>query len=82
MERAREIWEELGLPHLEPQMPWYGYSLGLWSDEWEDEANLAVESRFEETAEKMGSARTSLDMDTTLKDARRKWAETKQGRSE
>ena len=82
MERARELWEELGLPPLEPQMPWYGYSLGLWSDEWEKEADLAAGSRYEETAEKLGSARTILDKDTTLKDARQKWARTKQGRSE
>ena len=24
LERAREIWEELGLPRLTPIMPWYG----------------------------------------------------------
>jgi 4-hydroxy-3-polyprenylbenzoate decarboxylase len=26
MERAKEIWEELGLPEVKPRMPWYGYS--------------------------------------------------------
>src|SRR2546422_11629036 len=26
MERAKEIWEELGLPKLKPESPWYGYS--------------------------------------------------------
>jgi hypothetical protein len=63
-------------------MPWYGYSLGLWSDEWEKEADLAAGSRYEETAEKLGSSRTTLDKDTTLKDARLKWAQTRQGRPE
>ena len=31
MERAKAIWEELGLPALRPQAPWFGYSLGEWS---------------------------------------------------
>ena len=30
MERARKIWDELGLPALKPQPPWHGYSLGDW----------------------------------------------------
>ena len=31
MENARKIWEELGLPKLKPEAPWFGYSLGEWS---------------------------------------------------
>ena len=31
MERAKVIWEELGLPKLKPESPWFGYSLGEWS---------------------------------------------------
>ena len=30
MERAKKIWEELGLPKLKPEAPWFGYSLGEW----------------------------------------------------
>ena len=33
MERAKAIWEELGLPELKPEAPWHGYSLGEWSDD-------------------------------------------------
>ena len=33
MENARKIWEELGLPKLKPEAPWFGYSLGEWSDD-------------------------------------------------
>jgi len=33
MERAKKIWEELGLPKLKPESPWFGYSLGEWPDE-------------------------------------------------
>ena len=35
MERARTLWEDLGLPALRPQSPWSGYSLGDWSEEWD-----------------------------------------------
>ncbi|MEX0805012.1 MAG: UbiD family decarboxylase [Candidatus Binatia bacterium] len=42
MERARKIWEELGLPKLDPRSPWHGYSLGLWSDELVTQADNAV----------------------------------------
>jgi 4-hydroxy-3-polyprenylbenzoate decarboxylase len=49
MERAKGIWEELGLPQLNPQPPWYGYSLGDWSELWDKWAKAAVEGRWEET---------------------------------
>src|SRR5258705_7044442 len=42
MERAKEIWEELGLSKLKPESPWFGYSLGEWPDELERSAELAV----------------------------------------
>lgn len=48
MERARGIWDELGLPRLEPEPPWYGYSLGDWPEELEEEALLAVSGRYDE----------------------------------
>ncbi|WP_026605919.1 UbiD family decarboxylase [Methylocapsa acidiphila] len=43
MERAKAIWEELGLPKLKPESPWFGYSLGDWNDEWDQCAERAVE---------------------------------------
>jgi 4-hydroxy-3-polyprenylbenzoate decarboxylase len=49
MERAKTIWEELGLPPLNPQPPWYGYSLGDWSENWELWAKRAVEGKWEDT---------------------------------
>ena len=42
MERAKVIWEELGLPKLKPESPWFGYSLGDWNDEWDQCAERAV----------------------------------------
>jgi UbiD family decarboxylase len=47
MERARGIWDELGLPALTPQPPWHGYTLGDWADDWETFARRAVKGEWE-----------------------------------
>jgi UbiD family decarboxylase len=47
MERAHEIWDELGLPALSPQPPWYGYQLGDWSKVWDVYAQRAVRGEWE-----------------------------------
>jgi 4-hydroxy-3-polyprenylbenzoate decarboxylase len=46
MERAKKLWEELGLPKLRPQSPWFGYSLGDWLPQWDEAAKRAVEGRY------------------------------------
>jgi len=46
MERAKAIWEELGLPRLRPQPPWFGYSLGDWLPQWDEAAKRAVDGRY------------------------------------
>ena len=53
MENAKRIWEELELPPLSPKRPWYGYSLGQWDEELEEEARLAVEGDHYVTGEKL-----------------------------
>jgi len=53
MERARTIWEELGLPPLRPRAPWYGYNLGVWPAEFEELAALGAQGRFEEVAQRL-----------------------------
>jgi 4-hydroxy-3-polyprenylbenzoate decarboxylase len=52
MERSKQIWEELELPPLKPRMPWYGYSLGAWTQQDENEADLAVKGEYFVTGEK------------------------------
>jgi UbiD family decarboxylase len=52
MERSKEIWEELGLPKLKPRMPWYGYSLGDWTQQDIEEAELAIKGDYWLTGEK------------------------------
>ena len=46
MVKARKIWESMGLPHLRPQPPWFGYSLGDWSTVWDIAAKRAVDSDY------------------------------------
>jgi UbiD family decarboxylase len=46
MERAKAIWEELGLPALRPQAPWHGYSLGDWLSQWDEAAQRAVQGGY------------------------------------
>jgi 4-hydroxy-3-polyprenylbenzoate decarboxylase len=47
MERAKKIWEELGLPKLRPQSPWFGSILGGdWLPQWDEAAQRAVEGRY------------------------------------
>jgi UbiD family decarboxylase len=57
MENAKLIWEELGLPPLRPEMPWYGYSLGQWPEEFQAEAERATRSEYWSTGEVMKQRR-------------------------
>ena len=49
MERARTIWEELGLPPLSVAAPWHGYTLGDWTDAWETYARRAAAGNWEKS---------------------------------
>jgi 4-hydroxy-3-polyprenylbenzoate decarboxylase len=82
MERARKIWEELGLPKLEPQEPWHGYLLGLWPEALDEEARLAAASESDKVGEKLRATRVPVGEGETLKSMRAKWGKTHSGRSE
>jgi 4-hydroxy-3-polyprenylbenzoate decarboxylase len=81
MEHARQLWEELGLPPVSPEPPWYGYSLGLWPDELDAEAEHAASGEHELVGLELRETRVRLGPDQTLADARREWARTHQGRA-
>ena len=57
MEGARALWERLGLPDLEPEAPWHGYSLGDWTDEWDAAALRAVEGDYLENGRRSAQMR-------------------------
>ncbi len=69
MERAKAIWEELGLPKLKPESPWFGYSLGQWGEELERQAELAVKGDYFETGKKIAKLRRKdVRMNTEVRD--------------
>lgn len=57
MENAKKIWEELGLPALNPKVPWFGYELGQWTEENRQEADLALKGDHYQTGEKLEKER-------------------------
>jgi UbiD family decarboxylase len=71
MERARAIWQELGLPPITPRQPWHGYSLGDWDAVWDTYAERAVAGRWEETGKETFTRRRSgLTPETPVKGAK------------
>ncbi len=59
MERAREIWESLGLPPLKPESPWHGYNLGIWPEQLESQAEKATRSEYFDTSDDLIAGRRS-----------------------
>ena len=53
MERALAIWQEEELPPPKLRVPWYGYSLGLWSPENEKMAELVAQGEHLKVGEEM-----------------------------
>ena len=68
MENAKAIWEELGLPKLKPEAPWFGYSLGDWSERNEQMAQRAVKGDYFVTGEEIAKMRRKdVAMNTEIK---------------
>ena len=73
MENAKKIWEELGLPPLKPQSPWFGTSLGEWSEEFDIMAQRAVESDYWTTGDIIAQQRRKdLPMNTEIRTLKKK----------
>jgi 4-hydroxy-3-polyprenylbenzoate decarboxylase len=69
MERARTIWEELGLPALTAQSPWHGYTLGDWTDTWETFARRAATGDWEASGrETLARQRTGVMPETPTRE--------------
>ncbi|MGH6769914.1 MAG: UbiD family decarboxylase [Xanthobacteraceae bacterium] len=57
MERAKAIWDELGLPKLKPEAPWFGYSLGEWGPDLDEAALRATRGDYLETGKELEKRR-------------------------
>jgi len=51
MEKARSLWQELGLPPLQLKSPWFGYNLGSWSEQDAEDAARALRGEHYRTGE-------------------------------
>jgi 4-hydroxy-3-polyprenylbenzoate decarboxylase len=68
MEHARKLWEELGLPPLNVQAPWHGYTLDDWTDAWEEFARRTVRGDWEQTGrETLARQRKGLMPETPVR---------------
>lgn len=68
MENAKKIWEELGLPALKPQSPWFGTSLGEWDESFDVMAERAVQSDYWITGDIIAQhRRNDVQMNTELR---------------
>jgi len=59
MEGARRIWEEIGLPKLRPQAPWFGSPVGDWLPEWDEGGRRAATGAYLENGRISEKARRS-----------------------
>ena len=72
MEDAKVLWEKLGLPLLKPESPWHGYSLGDWTDEWEEMAQRAAAGDYLENGRRSAQLRRNDVMpNTSIRDVPR-----------
>jgi 4-hydroxy-3-polyprenylbenzoate decarboxylase len=51
MEEALRIWQDEKLPPLKLKEPWWGYNLGAWEPEEEEQAARAIRGRYFENGE-------------------------------
>ena len=72
MDRAKVLWESLDLPPLKPESPWHGYSLGDWTDEWDDMARRAAEGNYLENGRRSAQLRRNdVAPNTSIRDVPR-----------
>ncbi len=82
MERAKAIWEELGLPKLKPEPPWFGYSLGEWSAELDQAAERATQGDYLETGKQLETRRRKdVRMNTEVRSVKEASPKRKQSKA-
>ncbi|MFC1964541.1 UbiD family decarboxylase [Chloroflexota bacterium] len=61
MERALQIWREEKLPPLKLKEPWWGYNLGAWSPEEDEQAMMSVRGEYERVGDILAEQRKKVD---------------------
>ncbi len=68
MEGARKIWDEIGLPKLRPQAPWFGAPVGDWLAVWDEGGRRAATGGYLENGRISEQAlRTGLRPETSYR---------------
>ena len=52
MERAKVLWDRLDLPAIRPEVPWHGYTLGDWHQQWAEDAKRAADGDYLKNGER------------------------------
>jgi len=74
MERGLKLWNKLGLPSVRPTPPWFGYSLGDWTQDWADAATRAAAGDYlENGARTLQRQQKGLVPETSVRDAEDGW---------
>ena len=74
MENAKAVWERLGLPPLRPEAPWYGYSLGDWTETWDAAARRAADGDYLENGRRtLQRQQKGLAPETSVRAAEDGW---------
>ncbi len=61
MEKALQIWGEVGLPQLKLKQPWYGYELGYWPPEQDEQAMMAVRGDYKLVGDILAKQRKKVE---------------------
>jgi UbiD family decarboxylase len=76
MERGLAVWNRLGLPPVRPQPPWFGYSLGDWTQDWADAAKRAAAGDYLENGRRsLQRQQKGLVPETSVRDVEEGWDE-------
>ncbi|MEE2971111.1 MAG: UbiD family decarboxylase [Pseudomonadota bacterium] len=74
MEKAKTIWDKLGLPAIKPESPWFGYSLGDWTDAWEEAAKRCADGDYLENGRRTNQRRRKdIFPETSVRDVEDGW---------
>ena len=74
MENGLKLWQKLGLPPVRPQPPWFGYSLGDWTQDWADGAERAAEGNYLENGlRSLQRQQKNLIPETSVRDVEKGW---------